>query len=36
MTTELMQVAFLFAVTVIAEIVGCYLPWIVIKQDQPF
>lgn len=32
---ELVKVAFLFAVTAVAEIVGCYLPWLVIKQDKP-
>lgn len=32
---ELMNVAILFAVTAVAEIVGCYLPWLVIKQDKP-
>ncbi|BAP88803.1 transporter [Burkholderiales bacterium GJ-E10] len=32
---ELMKVAILFAVTAVAEIVGCYLPWLVIKQDKP-
>ncbi|WP_298290085.1 YnfA family protein [Thiomonas sp.] len=32
---ELMRVAILFAVTAVAEIVGCYLPWLVLKQDKP-
>ena len=32
---ELLKVAFLFAVTAVAEIVGCYLPWLVIKQGKP-
>ena len=32
---ELMKVAILFAVTAVAEIVGCYLPWLVLKQDKP-
>lgn len=31
---ELLRVAFLFAVTAVAEIVGCYLPWLVIKQNR--
>ncbi len=31
---ELLKVAFLFAVTAVAEIVGCYLPWLVAKQDK--
>ena len=35
MTIELVKVAFLFAVTAVAEIVGCYLPWLVLKQDKP-
>ena len=32
---ELMKVAILLAVTAVAEIVGCYLPWLVLKQDKP-
>lgn len=31
---ELLRVAALFAVTAVAEIVGCYLPWLVLKQDR--
>jgi len=31
---ELVKVAFLFAVTAVAEIVGCYLPWLVLKQGK--
>ena len=31
---ELLKVALLFAVTAVAEIVGCYLPWLVVKQDR--
>ncbi|HVL10848.1 MAG TPA: YnfA family protein [Burkholderiaceae bacterium] len=27
--------AVLFAVTALAEIVGCYLPWLVLKQGRP-
>jgi small multidrug resistance family-3 protein len=34
MTTELLKVAFLFALTAVAEVVGCYLPWLVMKQDK--
>jgi small multidrug resistance family-3 protein len=34
MTMELVKVAFLFAVTAVAEIVGCYLPWLVLKQGK--
>ena len=33
-TMELLKVALLFAVTAVAEIVGCYLPWLVVKQDK--
>ncbi|WP_288107083.1 YnfA family protein [Limnobacter sp.] len=32
----LLKVGFLFAVTALAEIAGCYLPWLVIKQDRSF
>ena len=28
---EALRVAALFAVTAVAEIAGCYLPWLVIK-----
>jgi small multidrug resistance family-3 protein len=31
---ELTKIALLFALTAIAEIVGCYLPWLVLKQDK--
>jgi small multidrug resistance family-3 protein len=31
----LVKMAALFAVTAIAEIVGCYLPWLVLKQGKP-
>ena len=34
MTLELLKVALLFALTAVAEIVGCYLPWLVIKQGK--
>ncbi|MBU2752288.1 YnfA family protein, partial [Acidithiobacillus thiooxidans] len=30
-----MRILFLFIVTALAEIVGCYLPWLVIKQGKP-
>lgn len=33
---ELMRLSFLFAVTALAEIVGCYLPWLVVKQGKSF
>jgi small multidrug resistance family-3 protein len=32
---ELLRVAALFAVTAVAEIVGCYLPWLVLKHGKP-
>jgi len=32
---EWMKLAALFAVTALAEIVGCYLPWLVMKQAKP-
>lgn len=31
---ELLKVAALFAITALAEIVGCYLPWLVLKQSK--
>ncbi|MFC5513306.1 YnfA family protein [Massilia jejuensis] len=31
----LINTALLFAVTALAEIVGCYLPWLVLKQGKP-
>ncbi|MGB6105545.1 MAG: YnfA family protein [Pusillimonas sp.] len=31
---ELLRLIFLFAITAVAEIVGCYLPWLVIKQGK--
>jgi len=32
---ELIKLAILFAFTALAEIVGCYLPWLVLKQGKP-
>lgn len=32
---EFAKTAFLFAFTAVAEIVGCYLPWLVLKQGKP-
>ena len=32
---EFMKVAGLFAITALAEIVGCYLPWLVLRQGKP-
>lgn len=31
---ELLKVVGLFAITAVAEIVGCYLPWLVMKQGR--
>ena len=31
---ELLRIAGLLAVTALAEIVGCYLPWLVLKQGR--
>ncbi|ATE61218.1 YnfA family protein [Thauera sinica] len=31
---EALRLCFLFAVTALAEIVGCYLPWLVLKQER--
>ena len=31
---ELLRLAMLFAITALAEIVGCYLPWLVLKQGK--
>lgn len=33
---ELLRVGVLFAVTALAEIVGCYLPWLVLRQGRPW
>lgn len=32
---ELLKLSSLFAITAVAEIVGCYLPWLVLKQARP-
>jgi small multidrug resistance family-3 protein len=32
---ELIKLALLFALTALAEIIGCYLPWLVLKQGKP-
>ncbi|MFT3735448.1 MAG: YnfA family protein [Rhodocyclaceae bacterium] len=32
---SLLQTFLLFVATAIAEIVGCYLPWLVLRQDKP-
>lgn len=31
---ELLRLAALFAVTALAEILGCYLPWLVLRQGR--
>lgn len=31
----LIKLALLFALTALAEILGCYLPWLVLKQGKP-
>jgi small multidrug resistance family-3 protein len=31
---ELLKISALFAVTALAEIVGCYLPWLILKQGR--
>lgn len=31
---EMLRLSLLFAVTAVAEIVGCYLPWLVVRQDK--
>lgn len=31
---ELLRLALLFALTAVAEIIGCYLPWLVLKQGR--
>jgi small multidrug resistance family-3 protein len=31
---ELLRIAALFLVTALAEIVGCYLPWLVLRQGR--
>jgi len=33
--TELFKTVGLFALTAVAEIVGCYLPWLILKQNKP-
>lgn len=32
---QLLKTMGLFAITAIAEILGCYLPWLVLKQGRP-
>lgn len=33
---DLLRLSLLFAVTALAEIVGCYLPWLVLRQGKSF
>lgn len=33
-TLEILRISLLFAITAVAEILGCYLPWLVIKQGK--
>lgn len=35
MIFQLFKVTLLYALTALAEIVGCYLPWLVIKRGKP-
>lgn len=32
---ELLRLSLLFAITALAEIIGCYLPWLVLRQSKP-
>jgi small multidrug resistance family-3 protein len=32
---DILRIGGLFALTALAEIVGCYLPWLVLKQGKP-
>ena len=36
MIVELAKTTTLFVITAIAEILGCYLPWLWLKQDKPW
>ncbi len=31
---EILRLSLLFAITAVAEILGCYLPWLVLKQGK--
>jgi small multidrug resistance family-3 protein len=31
---EILRLTLLFFITALAEIIGCYLPWLVLKQDK--
>lgn len=32
---EPLRLSLLFAITALAEIIGCYLPWLVLRQGKP-
>lgn len=32
---ELLRLSLLFAITALAEIIGCYLPWLVLRNGKP-
>lgn len=34
-TLELLRLSLLFAITALAEFIGCYLPWLVLRQAKP-
>ena len=34
LTMELLRASSLFAITALAEIIGCYLPWLVLRQGR--
>lgn len=34
MIMEFLKISLLFGVTAVVEIVGCYLPWLVLKQNK--
>jgi len=33
---DLLRLSLLFALTALAEIVGCYLPWLVLREGKPW
>lgn len=35
MVAAFLKIAGLFALTAVVEIAGCYLPWLVLKQEKP-
>lgn len=32
---DVIKLSLLFAVTALAEIIGCYLPWLILKEGKP-